>query len=433
MAASVCFRLGNDKFPIRFYPGGKGVDTLPLDRRSRIAGRGASLTPTMQTEPDRFIHQALRTRLVFGPGVLAEAGREVAALGCRRPLLLASRRSRALPAYAELRAALAGMRIAESGDVPAHSSPETVRAAARAVAEHGADCLVAFGGGSVADTAKAAALLAAEGGELHAHATRFTPPATVHSPPLLQPKLPIVAAPLTASGAEVTPSLGIRTADGEKLLFWDAQLASRVVLLDPLASAAMPAPVMLETGMNALAHCIEGLYSTQGSPIAGALALDGARRLRDALRRVAAEPASVPAIGDLLVAAHMAGMVLASARSCLHHALCHVLGAACGVAHGAVNAVMLPHALRYNLPAARGPLAALASAWSAGDTPEAAIDQVVALQAELRVPRRLRDLGIARERLPGVAARTLRERGLACNPRRVGGAAELETLLDAAW
>jgi len=387
----------------------------------------------MQTESHRFIHQALRTRLVFGPGVLAEAGREVAALGCRRPLLLASRRSRAMPAYAELRAALAGTHVAESGDVPAHSSPDTVQAAARAVADHGADCLVAFGGGSVADTAKAAALLAAEGGELRAHATRFTPPATVHIPPLRQPKLPIVALPLTASGAEVTPSFGIRTADGEKLLFWDAQLASRVVLLDPAASAAMPASVMLQTGMNALAHCIEGLYSTHGSPIADALALDGARRLRDALRRVAADPAGVPARGDLLVAAHMAGMVLASARSGLHHALCHVLGARCGVAHGAVNAVMLPHALRYNLPAARGPLAALAAAWSAGDAPEAAIEQVVALQAELAVPRRLRDLGIAREQLPGVAARTLGERGLACNPRRVGGAAELETLLDAAW
>ncbi|MBO1110363.1 iron-containing alcohol dehydrogenase family protein [Bordetella petrii] len=387
----------------------------------------------MPSEPDRYIHQALRTRLVFGPGVLAEAGRELAALGCRRPLLLTSSRARAMPAYAALRAALAGADCAESGDVPAHSSPETVQAAARELAAHGADCLVAFGGGSVADTAKAAALLAAEGGELAAHASRFTPPATVHMPPLLRPKLPILAVPLTASGAEATPSFGIRTDAGEKLLFWDAQLASRVVLLDPQLNAAMPAAVMLETGMNALAHCIEGLYSRQGSPIATALALDGARRLRGALRRVAASPGDVHARGELLGAAHVAGMVLASARSCLHHALCHVLGASSGAAHGALNAVMLPHALRYNLPAAREPLAALAAAWSAGAQAEAAIGQVAALQAELRVPRRLRDLGIARGLLPQVARRALRERGLACNPRQVGGADELEALLDAAW
>ncbi|HYG46165.1 MAG TPA: iron-containing alcohol dehydrogenase, partial [Bordetella sp.] len=296
-----------------------------------------------------------------------------------------------------------------------------------------ADCLVAFGGGSVADTAKAAALLAAEGGELASHATRFTPPATVYMPPLLRAKLPIVAVPLTASGAEVTPSFGIRTEAGEKLMFWDAQLASRVVLLDPQLNAAMPAPVMLETGMNALAHCIEGLYSTHGSPIASALALDGAQRLRAALRRVAADAADVDARGELLLAAHMAGMVLASARSCLHHALCHVLGATTAAAHGALNAVILPHALRYNLPAAREPLGALAAAWSAGTQPEAAIEQVAALQAGLGVPQRLRDLGIARELLPQVARRTLHERGLACNPRRVGGAAELQALLDAAW
>ncbi|OZI73701.1 hypothetical protein CAL24_17785 [Bordetella genomosp. 2] len=400
------------------------------------AGRQAATPrplPTMPTESARYVHQALRTRLVFGPGVLAEAGREVAALGCRRPLVLASRRSRAMPAYAGLLASLAGAEVAESVDVPAHSSPQAVTAATQALSAHGADCLVAFGGGSVVDTAKGAALLAADGGDLAAHATRFEAPATLHAPPLLRAKLPIVAVPLTASGAEVTPSCGVRTAAGEKLLFWDPRLASRVVLLDPALNLAVPASIMLETGMNALAHCIEGLYSTQGSPIAATLALEGARRLRQALPRVAADPRDAEARGALLEAAHMAGMVLATARSCLHHALCHVLGATCGAAHGALNAVMLPHALRYNLPAAREPLAALARAWDAGQAPQAAIDQVVALQAALGVPRRLRELGVARAVLPAVAARVLRERGLACNPRRVRGAAELEALLDAAW
>ena len=383
--------------------------------------------------PAAFQSHSLLTRVVFRPGAVDEAGSELARLGVHRPLLLASRRSRTLPQYGRLVDAL-GACAAQSVDVPSHSSVDTVERVARDIAKHEADGLVAFGGGSVIDTAKAAALLAAEGGELARHATRFTPPDTVRVPALRSAKLPILAVPLTASGAEMTPSFGIAHGPG-KLLFWDERCACRVVLLDPVLNAGVPARIVLDSGMNGLAHCLEGLYSRQRSPYATALALEGLARFAAALPAVAERPRDAAARGELLVAANLAGIVLASARSCLHHALCHVLGSRCGVAHGAANAVMLPHVADYNLPAAGAELAMAAAALSAGreTRPETVADSLRALRQAVGAPSRLRDMDVAAEALPDVARHALSERGLALNPRRVAGEDELRRLLEAAW
>jgi len=387
--------------------------------------------------PAPFVHQSLCTRVVFQPAAVRELGPELARLGARRPLLLSGTRTAASRLYAQARAGLQDLSLREAGGIPQHSSVATVSAIARLAGEHGADALVAVGGGSVIDTAKAAALLLAEGGPLERHASRFVPPDTMVLPPLLQPKLPIVSIPTTVSGAEATGSVGIRAGDGAKLLFSDVQLASRVILFDPVANLEVPAGVLLASAMNGLAHCIEGLYSTGRSPITDELALAGIVRFDRAMRAVARAPADADARGDLMLAGYLGGMVLASARSCLHHALCHVLGASCGVAHGAVNSVMLPFSVRFNAGAAMPQLAAaalrLGVAQSATAAPEALVEWVASLQDATGVPTRLRDLGIERAGLRAVAEKALHERGIANNPRRVADPAELEQLLQAAW
>ena len=384
-----------------------------------------------------FVHQALRTRVIAKPGAVAELGRELARLGCKRPLLLSGQRTAAGPVWADVRSALGELPFLAVQDIEPHSSLATVDRVAQLAREQGADALVAVGGGSVSDTAKAVALVLAEGAPLAQHASRFVPPATVLTPDLVKPKLPILSIAMTASGAEATPSLGIRTPEGIKLLFWDAQLASRVIFLDPVANLATPAAVMLSTGMNGLAHCIEGLYSKSGSPITSILALDGIVKFDQALRQVAAMPQDVNARANLLLAAHMSGMVLASARSCLHHALCHVMGATFGVAHGDVNSAVLPHALRFNASAAARELAPAAVRLGLPGKPAEAGEQLVhwlhELQQTIGVPSRLRDLGVARDKLADVAQKTIHERGLAYNPRSVSNASELEAILLAAW
>lgn len=130
-------------------------------------------------------------------------------------------------------------------------------------------------------------------------------------------------------------------------------------------------------------------------------------------------------------------MVLASARSCLHHALSHVLGASCGVPYGMANAVMLPFSVRFNAGAGMPQFAAAAArlgiARTASAAPEALVDWIASLQEATGVPTRLRELRIARDGLRTVAAKAMHVRGIAYNPRRVCDPGELEQLLLAAW
>ena len=357
-------------------------------------------------------------------------GAELGLLRVKRVLLVCSGSVRRSTLHARVLFQLEGLAVTQSQDIPSHSSVELVEQLAAQALCHGTQAIVAVGGGSSSDTAKAVALLMAEGGRLADHASSFTPPNDLHIPQLLQPKIPIVTIPCTASGAEVTPSLGIRDADGRKLLFTDPQLTSRVVLLDARANVEVPSSIMLSTGINGLAHCIEGLYSKERSPLAELLALDAMQRFARSLPAVHAAPDDVSARAELLYAAHLSGLVLVNARTCLHHAICHAIGSVTGVPHGEANAVMLSHTLRFNAEAVRPALErAVATVCGGNDV----IDWLENLTQSLPLPRRLRDIGVAREDLDRVATKTMGERGLYFNPRIVKHASEIRDLLELAY
>ncbi len=377
-----------------------------------------------------FVHRSARSKVVLQADAISLLPTELAELGVHRPLLIAGRKTALSPVFARARAALRGLDVKEYTDIPGHSSVGAVETAVALARAHRADGFIAVGGGSASDTAKAAALLLAEGGRLEDHASRFTPPDSLTVPELKQPKLPVIAVPCTASGAEVTPSLGIRTGDGRKLLFWDVKLASSLILIDPVANCDVPAGIMLATGMNGLAHCVEGLYSKQRTPVAEALALHAMGLFAQALPRVAREPQCADHRAALLTAGHLSGQVLMNARTCLHHAICHALGAVAGVPHGEANAVVLPHAMAFNAQAAPQAMAAIARTWEGeGD----ACARVRRLQEETGVPRRLRDIGVPQASLAAVADKVMTERGVYFNPRKVAGAGEIRALLEEAW
>ena len=242
-----------------------------------------------------FVQRSPATKVIFRPGACAQLGEELAELGVRRPLVLTGRRTAASPAFERSIASLQDFLVFK--DIPEHSSLAALEAVTKLAREQGVDGFVAIGGGSASDTAKVAALWLAERGELESHATRFTPPSTLVIPSLTEPKLPIAAVPCTASGAEVGPGAGVRTPDGRKLIFADLKLASRLIVLDPAANTAVPASIMLATGMNGLAHCIEGLVREAAHPgdrCAGP-ACDRALREGAAARRARARVSRVPA------------------------------------------------------------------------------------------------------------------------------------------
>ena len=380
-----------------------------------------------------FLHRTPAARVVFRPGAIDELPAELRRLGIGRPMVLSGVRTSASTLHARVRSRLGGFDCTAFEAVPAHSSVELVERLTQQARAAGVDGFVAVGGGSASDTAKAVALLLAEGGRLEDHASRFTPPDHLFVPELRQPKLPIVAVPATASAAEVTPSLGVRTADGAKLLFTDIQLASRSILIDPPATLCVPAALMLSTGMNGLAHCLEGLYSRVRTPVTTALALHATALFLDALPAVARAPGDAGCRGDLLAAAHLSGQVLLNARTGLHHAVCHVLGATTGIGHGDANAVLLPEAIEFNAPCAADELDTAARACGLEGGAAALVDRLRALRETLGVPTRLRDLGVAHDALAGVAAHAMHERGLYFNPRRVADDSEIAALLDRVW
>ena len=378
------------------------------------------------------------TRVLLRPGVVDTLGSEMAGLGCERVMVVCGGNTRASGLFERVMAALGPRAVTIYDQVVEHSSVAMVTQGAELARQLKVDGLLAVGGGSASDTAKAIAILLGEGGQLEQHASRFIPPDQFFPQPLPAPKLPLAAVVTTASAAEVTPGLGVRDAQGRKLLFWDNTLAMRLIVLDPEANVEVPVKVMATTAMNGLAHAVEGLYSRLRNPISDALALHSIRLFRQALPRMVQDPRSIDARAGVLTAAHLSGMVISNARVGIHHAICHCLGARGGLSHGVANSVMLPHAMAYNLPVCQGELAAMAPALgvAAGTEAEmarAAIDQVRELQLEAQVPTRLRDTGLEREQLAAIAQDTMADRGLYFNPRRTDAVDAVMRLLEAAW
>lgn len=378
------------------------------------------------------------TRVLLRPGVIDTLGSEMAALGCERVMVVCGGNTRASRLFERVMAALGPRAVTVYDQVVEHSSVAMVTDGAELAQRLGVDGLLAVGGGSASDTAKAIAILLGEGGLLEQHASRFIPPDQFFPKPLPAPKLPLAAVVTTASAAEVTPGLGVRDAQGRKLLFWDNTLAMRLIMLDPEANVEVPVRVMATTAMNGLAHAVEGLYSRLRNPISDALALHSIRLFRQALPRMVQDPSSIDARAGVLTAAHLSGMVISNARVGIHHAICHCLGARGGLSHGVANSVMLPHAMAYNLPVCQSELATMAPALgvpavSESAMAEAAIEQVRELQQQAQVPTRLRDTGLARELLPDIARDTMADRGLYFNPRRTDSVEAVRQLLEAAW
>jgi alcohol dehydrogenase class IV len=292
------------------------------------------------------------------PAVLAE-------LGLERPLLVASERWSGL-------------------ELPAHVGHWTEVPSHRLEVPAGADSLLAVGGGSAIDTAKAASA-----------ATR----------------LPVVSVPATYSGAEWTPSFGVRSPD-RRMVGGGGGANLAGIVYDVDLTLDLPRAESVGTALNALAHCAEALYAAGHNAAADTHALEGAALIADSLPRVVAAPRDVPARTDLLRGACRAGEALAGAGLALGHAIAQALGGRYGLPHGAMNALALPAALRFNEALAPDAIARFGVAIGADD-PAAK----VAGLARLGGFERLRDFGVPEADLEAVAEATAGRAGNLANPR----------------
>lgn len=315
--------------------------------------------------------------------------------------------------------------------------PDTERVAGE-ISANPPDAFVAVGGGSASDTAKGLAILLAEGGRLADACSTFTPPDTLKSVTLKRPKIPVVAVPTSFSGAEVTPGGGSTDEAGIKRVFWDPALAARVVIMDTDLLADAPDDLLVTTGMNGLAHCAEGLYSRTATAFSSALAVDGARLFAWSLPRIPGSTGAerLAVLERAAQAACLGGMVISNARVGLHHAVCHVLGAALGLPHGVANAVMLPYVLEFNLDETESQQGRLADALAEGldeDQKLGAAGLAQMVQLRSGAPATLEATGVEYAELDRVAQDVMQDRGLFFNPKQVDDVKQVRGLLERAW
>ena len=257
-------------------------------------------------------------------------------------------------------------------------------------AEHAGDGVVALGGGSAIDLGKA---ISAEG------------------------EVPLVSVPTTYAGAEWTPYFGIRDAD-RKMKGGGSGAHLRGVVYEPELTLSLPREETVGTAMNALAHCAEALYAAGHNPAADEHALAGARLIGEWLPRVVDAPQDLEARTKLLEGAMHAGAALGGSMLALGHAMAQALGGRYGLPHGAMNALTLPPALRFNEEVAADAIGRFREA----------VGRRVEDLARLGGFERLRNFGVPEEDLPAIAAATVERAGAKANPRPAS-AADVEQLL----
>lgn len=364
-----------------------------------------------------FLHADPARRILYGRGTLNRAAEALEQIGGRRALVLAGSNMAQSPLLQQLLYALGERAAGVLSGITEHSGPDWVRRGVEKIRQCGADSIITIGGGSTIDTGKCVALVGLLGGDIADHRIVPPGPASLNGQILLPPVLPHLCIPTTGSGSEVTPGAGLRTADGQKWIFWHVSMPPQMVLLDPDAAATTPLHVAAGSSMNSLAHAVEALYAVNAQPLTDAFAIAALHRFGRVLPRLVEAPSAVEVRGELQQAWLLAGFSIANARVALHHALCHCLGARCGVPHGMANAVMLPGVMAFNTTATGPALARVSLALgSAKATPEAAVAQICELRAALGLPSRLRDVGVPFERLDALAEDAMHERATHFNP-----------------
>lgn len=342
-----------------------------------------------------FVHDVAPQRVVFAPGAVQGVAGEAERLGLARALVIATPGS-----GGRLGARVVGLLGRRSAGLHAQAVVHVPKAVAEtglaAARDAQADGLVAVGGGAAIGLAKAVA--------------RAT-------------GLPILAVPTTYSGSEATPIWG--GTDGErKITGRDPRVLPRTIIYDPDLTLDLPASVSAASGMNAIAHCVEGLWIAERTPFTMALASDALRRWALHLKRVVAAGRDREARGECLVAAWLSGTVLTQGTG-LHHKLAHVLGGL-GLPHAETHAIILPHVARFNLAAADEARERLQLALGCAD-PAAAL---ATLLQDLPIPKRLRDVGLDQARIPDVAGEIA---ALAIKAPRPVTQADAAALLEAAF
>jgi alcohol dehydrogenase class IV len=372
-----------------------------------------------------------------GAGASAELAGTLDSLGLSRPLVVTDPFIAGQPFFQELLTRLekAGFPAGVFAETVPDPTTTVVEAGLRALREGGFDSLVAVGGGSPIDTAKAVALLGAHGGRMRDYKAPVVTDA---------PALPVVAVPTTAgSGSECTRySIITDVETGEKMLCAGLALLPRAALVDFELTLGMPRRLTADSGVDALTHAVEAYVSAKANPVADGMAREAMRTIFTHLRAVYTDPGDRAAREAVMVGATQAGMAFSNSSVALVHGMSRPIGAHFKVAHGLSNAMLLPTVTEFSVPSAPGRYAECARAMGLaasgstdGEATGALVWELRLLNQELEVPTP-REYGIGAERwwelAPLMAEQALASGSPANNPR-VPTAEEIVELYHAVY
>ncbi|MFR0359558.1 maleylacetate reductase [Streptomyces sediminimaris] len=343
-----------------------------------------------------FVHRGQITKVVFGSGTRRRIPDEADALGCRRVLVLST------PDQADQAARTADLLGAAAAGTFTAAAPHTPVEVTEKAVSHArnvrADAVLAVGGGSTIGLGKA---IAARTG------------------------LPQLALPTTYAGSEMTPILG-ETAGRSKTTRRLPEVLLRTVVYDVDLTRTLPPAISVVSGLNAMAHAVEALYAEDRDPVAVLMAGEALDALVGSLPVVVRRPDDTDARADALYGAWLAGTCLGTVGMALHHKVCHVLGGAFGLPHAQTHAVVLPHVIAYNAPAAGAAMTRLSQTLP-GDDPAKALFRFA---GRLGAPTALRDLGMPESGIEQAAELVVRNGYW--NPRPVDRTA-VRAFLARAW
>lgn len=375
----------------------------------------------------------LPQRVLFGPGSTYRLGEEAQRFG-KRILLVTGRRSlKETGNFERVTAPFSALKLElvffdRVDPEPGLDCVEAVRECAR---KEGCDLIVAVGGGSVLDAAKAAAGLFHEEGPVKEY---------FYGREVTRPKLPWIAVPTTAgSGSEATTNAVLidREAGKKQSLrhpFWLADVA----VVDPILTMAQSKELTARAGLDALTHAVEAYTCRFTNPLSAAVSIEAVRLIVQNLYTAYTVSRNRDARERMMQGSFLAGMAIQNAGVGAVHALAHTIGVRYNQPHGLVCGVLLPHIMAFNLPVVEEKYGALAVA--AGVVPGGTesgvaatrfVEYVRRLVAKLGLPAGIRELGVTEEDIDDLAGAALPANSLKTNPRRATRQ-ELKEILRAA-
>jgi len=374
-------------------------------------------------------HQYERNHFFWGAGCIDNIGSLLEEIGAERPMLVCGQNvwsnefvmDRIDEAFGDR---LVNIYRGVRPNVPQEKADKGVERKR----EHNADCVISVGGGSASDTAKAIVTKDAEAGRSWDDLRSvITEEGEMDIPVLPEPKDPVVAISTTLSAAEVSEAFGVTGAEEGKLVV-DEKVRSTGCFYDPELAATSPPYVIASSGMNALDHAVEVIYSdvTGENEYYQATAEKATKLLFENLE-TAVNERDEDAIEKVLVGSSLSALGIIGGYS-INHAMNHVLARMHDVTHGEGNSIILPHGIRYNYEAVPGRVMRIADAMGVRDDVsdderlEILLEEIDALQQALDVPRSMTEAGVdpvTDDHLRELAEHAAMDPGMASNPRPV--------------